>query len=70
MERHSDEKRRIAMAAADLIQDGDTISLTPACTISRSLFAGVLGLKIFHAVARVYRSTAYGSRKKSARPSV
>lgn len=32
MERHADEKRRIAMAAADLIQDGDTISLTPGTT--------------------------------------
>lgn len=32
MERHGDEKRRIAVAAADLIEDGDTISLTPGTT--------------------------------------
>ncbi len=32
MQRHAEEKRRIAMAAADLVQDGDTISLTPGTT--------------------------------------
>ncbi len=32
MERRADEKRRIAIAAADLIEDGDTISLTPGTT--------------------------------------
>ncbi len=32
IELHADEKRRIAMAAADLIADGDTISLTAGTT--------------------------------------
>lgn len=32
MEQHADEKRRIAIAAADLIEDGDTIALTPGTT--------------------------------------
>ncbi len=32
MEKYADEKRRIAMAAADLIEDGDTISLTAGTT--------------------------------------
>lgn len=32
IELHADEKRRIAMAAADLIEDGDTISLTAGTT--------------------------------------
>lgn len=32
IERHAEEKRRIAMAAADLIEDGDTISLTAGTT--------------------------------------
>lgn len=32
IERHADEKRRIAVAAAELIQDGDTISLTAGTT--------------------------------------
>jgi len=40
MERHADEKRRIAIAAADLIEDGDIISLTPGTTtteVARSI---------------------------------
>jgi DeoR family transcriptional regulator, aga operon transcriptional repressor len=32
IERHADQKRRIALAAADLIQDGETISLTAGTT--------------------------------------
>jgi DeoR family transcriptional regulator, aga operon transcriptional repressor len=32
IEQHADEKRRIAMAASDLIQDGETISLTAGTT--------------------------------------
>jgi DeoR family transcriptional regulator of aga operon len=32
IELHAEEKRRIAMAAADLIEDGDTISLTAGTT--------------------------------------
>jgi DeoR family transcriptional regulator of aga operon len=32
MEQRADEKRRIAIAAADLIEDGDTIALTPGTT--------------------------------------
>lgn len=40
MDKHADEKRRIALAAADLIQDGDTISLTAGTTtteVTRSI---------------------------------
>lgn len=32
IEKHAEEKRRIAIAAADLIEDGDTISLTAGTT--------------------------------------
>jgi DeoR family transcriptional regulator of aga operon len=32
MRRHAPEKRRIALAAADLVEDGDTIALTPGTT--------------------------------------
>jgi len=32
IERHADEKRRIAQAAADLVQDGETIALTAGTT--------------------------------------
>jgi DeoR/GlpR family transcriptional regulator of sugar metabolism len=32
IERHAEEKRRIAMAAADLVEDGDTIALTAGTT--------------------------------------
>ncbi len=40
MDKHANEKRRIALAAADLIQDGDTISLTAGTTtteVTRSI---------------------------------
>jgi DeoR family transcriptional regulator, aga operon transcriptional repressor len=32
IERHAEEKRRIALAAADLVEDGDTIALTAGTT--------------------------------------
>jgi DeoR family transcriptional regulator of aga operon len=32
MDKHAGEKRRIAIAAADLIQDGNTLSLTAGTT--------------------------------------
>lgn len=35
MERNAEEKRRIAMAAADLILDGETIGLTPGTTTTQ-----------------------------------
>ncbi len=40
IERHAEEKRRIALAAAELIEAGDTIALTPGTTttqVSRSV---------------------------------
>jgi DeoR family transcriptional regulator of aga operon len=35
LERHADEKRRIAVAAADLIVDGDTVGVTPGTTTTQ-----------------------------------
>src|ERR1051326_7462422 len=32
IERHAEEKRRIAVAAADMVQDGETIALTAGTT--------------------------------------
>lgn len=32
IERHAEEKRRIALAAADMVQDGDTVALTAGTT--------------------------------------
>jgi DeoR family transcriptional regulator of aga operon len=40
IERHADEKRRIALAAADLVKDGETIALTAGTTtteVARSI---------------------------------
>ncbi|MGD0499924.1 MAG: DeoR/GlpR family DNA-binding transcription regulator [Bryobacteraceae bacterium] len=35
VEKHADEKRRIAVAAAELIQDGDTVGVTPGTTTTQ-----------------------------------
>ncbi len=40
VERHAEEKRRIALAAADLVRDGETVAFTPGTTttqVTRSL---------------------------------
>lgn len=39
VEKSADEKRRIAMAAAELINDGDTIALTPGTTTTQIMRA-------------------------------
>lgn len=42
VERYADEKRRIALAAAELVRDGDTVAFTPGTTttqVTRSLHA-------------------------------
>ena len=38
IERHAEEKRRIALAAADMVQDGETIALTAGTTTTEEWF--------------------------------
>ena len=41
MKTHSDEKRRIAAAAAELVKDGETIALTPGTTTTSRASTGL-----------------------------